>query len=51
MAGAGPTLRWVTALNRPERAAQGYAKSAALLVYSVALLLANWNSKPNNSLC
>ena len=32
-------------------AAKGYTKSVAMLVYSVALLLAAWTSKPNNSLC
>ena len=38
-------------LNRLVRATQGYTKIVEVLVYSVALLLANWTSKPNASLC
>ena len=38
-------------LNRLGRRTKGYTKSAEMLVYSVALLLADWTSKPNNSLC
>lgn len=38
-------------LNRLARDTKGYTKSAAMLVYSVALLLADWTSKPNTTLC
>ena len=33
------------------RDTKGYTKSIAMLVYSVALLLADWTSKPNTNLC
>ena len=38
-------------LNRLVRRTQGYTKSVAMLVHLVALLLEDWSSKPNASLC
>ena len=38
-------------LNRLVRRTKGYTKSIEMLVYSVALLLADWTSKPNTCLC
>lgn len=57
--GKGGTVNWNeglhswlrSKLNRPGRGTKGYTKSAEMPVYSVALLLSDWTSKPNNSLC
>ena len=59
MVGKGGAVNWNeglhswlrSKLNRPARDTKGYTKSVAMLVYSVALLLADWTSKPNASLC
>ena len=47
----GPHSWLRSKLNRLGRWTKGYTKSVEMLVYSLALLLADWTSKPNNSLC